>query len=287
LEQLTSKIIHHIGNLDKKVLIFCSIVLALLLGYLDYLNGFEFSFSLFYLLPVSITAWFANRNSALVVSVLSALSWFISNTLAGESYSHPVVGFWNTFVRLGFFTIVTLLLTDLKRSIEKERNLSRIDFLTGIKNSRSFYELASFELLRAKRYNHPTTIAYIDLDNFKQINDQFGHSTGDVLLRVVSKALQTHLRQTDIVARMGGDEFAVLLPETDEEAAQVAITKAHLSLLTTMKQNRWDITFSIGVITFPVLPSDIDIDEALHQVDELMYSVKANGKNNIRFVNAV
>ncbi|MFH2011228.1 MAG: GGDEF domain-containing protein [Pseudomonadota bacterium] len=278
------KIIYYIGNLDKRVLLFCSVILVFLLGYLDYLSGFEFSFSLFYLLPVSILAWFVNRNSALAVSLLSALAWFISNKLAGETTSHPFIALWNTIVRLGFFTIVSLLLTDLKQVINKERSLSRTDYLTGITNSRHFYELTSFELLRAKRYNHPITIAYIDLDNFKQINDQFGHSVGDVLLRVVAETLRTHLRQTDIVARMGGDEFVALLIETDEDSAKVAITKAQIALLETMEQRQWGVTFSIGAITFHVPPPGVD--EALRQVDELMYTVKLSGKNNVRFEKA-
>ena len=284
MERLLRKTLRNIGRFDTRVILFGSIVLTFVLGYLDYLSGFELSFSLFYLLPVSITAWFVDRNSALVISAFGALAWAISNRLAGEIYSHPGVIYWNTFVRLSFFMIVSLLLAYLRQAMQRERDLSRTDFLTGTTNSRFFYELASIELLRAKRYDHPMTVAYIDLDNFKQINDRFGHIAGDSLLRAVAETMLKDLRRTDVVARVGGDEFVVLLPETNEESARVAITKLQNSLLRTMEQNRWDVTFSIGAITFHAFPANAD--ELLQQVDGLMYAVKKNGKNNIRFASA-
>jgi diguanylate cyclase (GGDEF)-like protein len=122
------------------------------------------------------------------------------------------------------------------------------------------------------------------LDNFKQINDRFGHAIGDSLLRVVAETITSNLRRTDIVARMGGDEFVVLFPETNQESARVAITKLRDSLLKTMEQNKWNVTFSIGAITFNSF--NATADELLRQVDELMYMVKAHGKNNIRFASA-
>ena len=201
-------------RLSHKAILFGSVVTIILLGYLDFASGFELSFSLFYLLPISLSAWFVNRRSAISVSVLSAFAWAISNQLAGETYSHSWIGYWNTFIRFSFFLIVSQLITLLRVAIQKEQALSRTDFLTGITNSRFFYELAFLELVRATRYQHPLTMAYIDLDDFKQINDRFGHSTGDSLLRVVAKTMSSNLRRTDIVARIGGDEFVVLPPKT-------------------------------------------------------------------------
>jgi diguanylate cyclase (GGDEF)-like protein len=101
------------------------------------------------------------------------------------------------------------------------------------------------------------------------------------LLRVVAETMQTSLRRTDIVARMGGDEFVILLPEANEESSRIAITRMHNFLLGKMEQNSWEVTFSIGVVTYYVLPATAG--ELLQQVDELMYEVKATGKNSIRF----
>lgn len=270
--------------MDHRIILAGSMLVVVLCGYLDYHTGFELSFFLFYLLPISVTVWFVGSKSALAVSLASAVVWAISNRLAGEIYSHGAIEIWNTLLRLGVFVIVSLLLSYLKQSLERERKLSRTDFLTGITNSRSFHELASSELNRARRYKHPISVAYIDLDNFKQVNDGFGHSAGDALLKMVAETVLSNLRQTDIVARLGGDEFAVLLPVTGREAAEQAVRKLREELLKRVREKSWGVTFSIGVMTFSEYPASSD--EMLHRVDKLMYEVKAGGKDNIRYGSA-
>jgi diguanylate cyclase (GGDEF)-like protein len=281
IEEFFRRIVQRIESLNKWALFAGCLGLVLLLGTADYLSGFEFSFSLFYLVPVSITAWYVNRNSALFLAAVSALIWYFSNDLAGQTYTYPAIGYWNTSVRFGFFGITSLLLVYLKKSIQSEHELSRTDFLTGITNSRAFYDLASLELLRTKRYDRPFTLAYFDLDNFKQINDSLGHSVGDEVLKQVAETIQTNLRQTDIVARLGGDEFAVILPESDAISAEISLNKLRSLLLNRMKENSWDVTFSIGAIPFQEF--SFSIDEIIRKADDLMYSVKNNGKNNIKF----
>ncbi|MFA4915140.1 MAG: GGDEF domain-containing protein [Syntrophales bacterium] len=105
------------------------------------------------------------------------------------------------------------------------------------------------EIERSQRHKHPFTVTYFDLDNFKTVNDRFGHSMGDNVLCTVVRYAKTHLRKMDIVARLGGDEFAFLLPETDQVQARVAISKIQISLLDEMYRNDWPVTFSIGVLT--------------------------------------
>jgi diguanylate cyclase (GGDEF)-like protein len=275
------KFLHYLESTNKWILVFIAILLVLVLGVLDFWSGFEFSFSLFYLFPVSITAWFINRRSGFLISIFSSLTWYFSNTLAGEAYSTPAIGYWNAAVRLGFFLVVTVLLVDLREATTHARELSLTDFMTGITNSRAFYQLAYIEMLRAKRYGHPFTLVYIDLDNFKQINDSLGHNTGDNVLKVVADTLKKNLRQTDIIARMGGDEFIALLPETDHSAAKVTGNKLQSFLLKEMQENQWEVTFSIGVITLQ--GTSLSLDEVIHLADQLMYRAKFEGKNRIRF----
>ena len=155
------------------------------------------------------------------------------------------------------------------------------DQLTGINNSRRFYAELANEILRSKRYGHIFSLAYIDVDNFKQINDTLGHPVGDKLLIEISECLLKSLRATDIVSRIGGDEFICLLPEAEQVNAKAAMLKAENILNDSMKKHGWNVSFSIGVITFETLPDDTL--EAVKLADDLMYKVKNNSKNAIAY----
>lgn len=250
------------------------------IGVADILTGSELAFSVFYLIPIVLVTWFSGRNPGLIISATSAVMWFIADDLSGQSYSQPLIRYWNTVVRLGFFVLVTLLLPALK-ALEREKSLSRTDYLTGVPNRRHFFELAQTELDRSQRYKHPVTMAYIDLDNFKAVNDQWGHRTGDKLLCAVVDQARSQLRSTDIIARFGGDEFVILLPETDQAAAEIVIPKIQDALTDEMRLNDWPVTFSIGVLT--CFETQIPMDELIKRADGLMYSVKKNGKNAIEY----
>ena len=142
-------------------------------------------------------------------------------------------------------------------------------------------DLVQSEIDRLQRYQHPLTLAYIDLDNFKTVNDQLGHVTGDQVLRAVVSSVKKNIRRTDIVARLGGDEFALLLPETNQESARVVLSKVQDGLLEEMRINNWPVTVSIGVLTCRVAPPSTDA--LVSMADELMYSVKHDGKNGIKY----
>jgi len=251
------------------------------IGILDYLTGYELAFSLFYLMPILLIAWLTGRRLGVLIALVSALVWSLADVLAGNSYAHPVVFFWNTLIRLSFFVIVVFLLTSLKNALEHERELGRIDSLTGAFNFRYFSAILQMEVDRTRRYQRPFTVAYIDIDNFKIINDQYGHTTGDRVLRTFVNYAQNYLRKTDSVARLGGDEFAFLLPETGQEAASLFISRIQGGLLEEMQKNHWPVTFSIGVLSCVEAPQSID--EVVKMADDLMYSVKKNGKNAISY----
>lgn len=252
-----------------------------LLGALDYLTGFQVSFAVFYLLPVTVTAWYAGYKEGFFVSVLSAVTWHLANHLAGERFAFALIPYWNASTRFVFFVIVTLLLDHARRTIDIERASARSDFLTGAFNARAFYDIAATEMARALRYGHPFTLAYIDLDHFKEMNDRFGHRKGDEVLRRVVEAIQERIRKNDVLARLGGDEFAMLLPETDTQAAQKIMIRLKDDLMTEMRRHEWCITFSMGVLTC-TNPS-MELDEIVRRADELMYKVKNSGRDNIRF----
>ena len=145
------------------------------------------------------------------------------------------------------------------------------DPLTGLLNRRGFDAAAATELARAARFSRPLTLAYIDLDDFKQVNDTYGHEEGDRLLAAVAAALAAG-RACDVVARLGGDEFALLLPETDATAAAHAIERMRLAALAASEAAGLPVTFSCGVITFEEPPTSLAA--ALAEVDRVLYARK-------------
>ncbi|NJN74143.1 MAG: GGDEF domain-containing protein [Limnothrix sp. RL_2_0] len=271
--------------LEKKSFIFHVVVgLALIgfIGFLDLVTGNELSFSLFYLLPILWMTWFSTPKFAIITDIFSVIIWFAAERASGMTYSHPSISLWNTGIRLCFFLIVTLLLLELKKALEQEKQLSRIDPLTGAANKRHFIDLLTLEMLRCDRYQRPLSIAYIDLDNFKMVNDKFGHSVGDQLLCIIVDHITKNIRNIDLIARLGGDEFVVLLPEIAPENAKSVMQRLQNSLLLEMQNHYWPVTFSIGLVT--CLTIDTSIDELIKLVDNLMYDVKKQGKNAISHI---
>lgn len=272
-----------LAHMEEKSRFFSALVaLALVgaVGVLDILTGYELAFSLFYLLPVSLAAWLAGKRFGVVIAVVCALVWFVVE-LSEHSYSHPAIPYWNSAIRFGLFLIIALLMSALREALEREKELARIDDLTGAVNKRFFGELVQMELDRSQRFKHPLSLAFIDLDNFKTVNDSLGHDVGDQVLSVAIKQVKEQLRKTDIVARVGGDEFAILLPEADSEAAHEVISKVQANVLEEMRQNDWPVTLSVGVVTCTETPSTTD--ELLMQADALMYTAKNEGKNTARY----
>jgi diguanylate cyclase (GGDEF)-like protein len=179
------------------------------------------------------------------------------------------------------FALFSILLSFLKESIVRLDASSRTDPLTGIANSRAFLELLKGEIERARRYHRPLTLAYLDIDNFKSVNDAFGHATGDRLLQTVVSTIITNVRVTDLLARLGGDEFALLLPETDMKAARSVIDKIRSGIVRQMASLEWSITLSIGSQTS--LDARLGADELIKKADDLMYEAKSKGKNTASF----
>ncbi|MFH1876904.1 MAG: GGDEF domain-containing protein [Candidatus Omnitrophota bacterium] len=168
----------------------------------------------------------------------------------------------------------------LLQALDREQMLSRTDYLTGIANRRVFYELADVEISKFRRYGHPFTVVLLDVDNLKYINDSSGHQAGDSLLRSVGAVIKENIRVTDIAARVGGDEFTILLTETGTEALEIMVPRLRERLLASMNEHNWPATFSIGVATYHRAPAGVD--EIMKKVDDLMYAVKREGKNAIK-----
>ncbi|MDO9051275.1 MAG: CHASE domain-containing protein [Methylotenera sp.] len=171
-----------------------------------------------------------------------------------------------------------------RKNLELElTHQAHLDYLTGLANRRHFMEQAEVELSRAIRYNTPLSILMLDIDLFKNVNDTYGHQMGDTVLQVLSKTCQDILRQVDVVGRIGGEEFAVILPETEaKEALEVAerLREAVASMEVAIPSGLpIHFTISIGVTTLH--DKNVSIDMLLNQADKALYEAKETGRNKV------
>lgn len=264
---------------SPKFWIFSSLLLVSFLGLIDYATGNEFSFSLFYLIPIALTTWYVNFKTGLFIAALSAITWAVADFFAGTDYRQPIIYFWNTLIRLGFFVTVTYLIAELHKSQKTIETLADTDYITGAMNARRFNRLLEHELSRSNRYKRPFTLVYLDLDNFKQVNDNFGHNEGDQLIKSIAEELKCQIRSTDVVARLGGDEFALLFPEAGRNEVEIIMFKIQTHLKEKLRHSYPFVTFSAGAVTYEAAPHSTV--ETIRIADELMYSVKASTKNGI------
>ncbi|MBN2541648.1 GGDEF domain-containing protein [bacterium] len=261
--------------------VFIGVLLVLSIGVLDYITGYWISFSIFYILPIGFITWTLSKSSGIVFSLMSTCAWFTADILSEHEYEHPLIPIWNAMVRFGFFIIVTLLLHRLKVALDTEKKISRTDFLTGVSNIRAFYAIAKEKINDALEFEQPLTIGYLDLDNFKDINDEFGHQKGNEALKVFTKAVKEHIRSQDVVARLGGDEFVILLPGTAFAEAKTIFTRLHEFMTDEINKSSYKFTVSIGVVTFSKPPASVN--SMVKEADNLMYVAKKSGKNRIEF----
>jgi diguanylate cyclase (GGDEF)-like protein len=264
-------------NQSKSFSIWLSIFLIGIIGLLDYYIPPDIFIAIFYLIPIGITTWSADKYTGILIAITSAATNLLLNQKPANQYLHPLVPYWNTIVVLVFFIFTSYLLSELRITLKNLEKLARTDALTGLTNRLFFLELVHLEIYKALRHREPLTIAYFDVDNFKIVNDQFGHKIGDRLLCSVAETAKNNLRKIDVIARIGGDEFAILLPRTGYASAEIVLQRVQKMLLETVQEEGWPVTFSIGAITFIKPPTSVN--EMLEKADDLMYSAKKRGKN--------
>ena len=261
------------------VLVGCLLLVGAL-GLVDWITGSEISFSIFYLVPVAIAGWLVGRWAGIGLSAVSAAVWAAADLAAGSRYSHPLIPVWNATMRGGFFLVTTFLLANLRRILAHERAHSRTDVLTGAGNWRSLSDIAEREIARVRREGTPLSVAYLDLDDFKRVNDSLGHSAGDDLLVLVADTLRRATRSLDFVARLGGDEFAAVLPGTDHDGATRLFERIQATLRDAAAARGWPVHFSLGIVTYRTPPASVQ--DMVKTADDLMYHAKRDGKGTIR-----
>ncbi|MEE8366331.1 MAG: GGDEF domain-containing protein [Gammaproteobacteria bacterium] len=212
-----------------------------------------------------------------VVYIYFAQSIYTEDSFSLINFSDVMILF-TPIILVGYVT--TLLAADIHLANEELALLSDTDELTGVKNRRAFNKEFSVEAKRAVRYERPFSIMMLDSDNLKKINDQYGHPVGDSLIISLSQVIKSSLRETDILARYGGDEFVVMLPETGHSKAIEIAERIRQSVENTSFSadgNRVSSTLSIGVACYP---EDSNIsEEIIIKADKALYQSKLKGKN--------
>lgn len=257
-----------------------SLAMIAAFGALDFATGADLNVAAFYILPIVTVTWVLGPRWTVPVAVVAAGTMLSVNYVADVDYASPLVPVWNAGSRLAVLLIVTWQFAYLRRTAKSAESLARTDALTGIGNVRYLRELAELEIARAQRYQHPFTVLFIDVDDFKGINDSFGHEAGDRTLRAIGQALAQHVRKTDLVARVGGDEFVVLLPMMSAEDAGSFLGMLRKRLVNQLADAPRPMTCSIGAVTFVTPPASVD--EMLKAADERRYAAKQSGKDTVR-----
>lgn len=168
-----------------------------------------------------------------------------------------------------------------QKTLKQQSQQLHVDFLTKIPNRAAWSERLQIEFTRFQRYEHPLNIAVIDIDKFKIINDTFGHLAGDKVLNVIAQTLQKLIRNTDFIARFGGEEFALLLPDISNDQAQVALEKLRRAIKNIpfkFKKENISITISVGCTRFY---KNDDIESAFERADQALYHAKSSGRNQV------
>ncbi len=268
-------------SLSETTATIVSLSLLSAIALLDHLTGYEIAFSLFYIAPIAIAAWRTRTSVAMLMCALGATVWGAVDYTAGHEYSSGLILLWNSMVRLFFFSIIALLLASLHEKMRMLDRTARADPLTGAVNSRAFLELAGREIERARRYGGAFTLLFIDLDNFKSVNDRCGHAVGDDLLRAVVNALRAVLRATDLIGRVGGDEFVVWLSHSAGDEARETAHRLQRAVAEAVSRLGCPTTMSIGGVSVPRVRPDLTLDLLLKRSDALMYRVKNGAKNGL------
>jgi diguanylate cyclase (GGDEF)-like protein len=253
------------------------LLITAVLGMIDLATGYEYSFSVFYLLPVSIAAWYDQYKITVLTIMLSGMTWLIADIHAGHHYSNTFIPLWNAFVRLGFFSIVAFLLIHVRKNWQEMKNLAMKDQLTSLDNSRALD--IEYRILRKLNFRKQSLFAVgiIDLDGFKAVNDTHGHHRGDEVLLQFSQILKKSCRSSDIVARLGGDEFAIILLDIDETQAYLCDHHLRTLFAESGLNQKYGVDFSMGLAILSELPENLE--DATKTADQLMYQSKSLGKS--------
>jgi len=238
----------------------------------------ELRLGILYVIPVLLAAWHDGLGWGVSFALGTTLLRFgvgIDQMPEGTLLEARIV---NELAYLAVVGVAIAGLSQLRHTQARLEQLATHDPLTNVLNARAFARELAQELGRNRRYGRPLALIYLDLDDFKKVNDAHGHATGDAVLRLVADAMRGAVRSADVVGRLGGDEFGVLMPETDATVAHGAASRLVAGIRTVFRGTP-SVTASIGVVA--VSGTEAGTDELLRKADQAMYEAKRGGKDRV------
>lgn len=248
------------------------------IGFVDLETGPGFRIFPLYFIPISLGAWVARRTGAAFFAILSSATWAFSNWSWHSSDAHFAA---NVLTQLVAFGSVAALTASMRRNYDLAVETSMVDALTGLANTRGFYDRTQSLVELAARKGEALALVYLDLDDFKQVNDERGHAEGDDVLRELAKAMRACLRKTDIAARLGGDEFALVLVDGTRKATERAVTRLREGFAAATKERGWPVKLSVGALVLDPVAIGTRLVELMREADALMYEAKGEGKDTV------
>ena len=259
-------------------------IAMLLVATADYYSGERFTVYVLYFPIVAVGCWVLGMRAAVVLSIFASVLWIADDVFAPPEPMPYAAKYWQAITRFVVFVAFAYTLTRLRAALARERYLSRYDELTGLSNLASLFEIGKRDIARCHRSGQPLTAVFIDLDDFKQVNDHYGHAEGDKVLQAVATAIRQSTRETDIAARIGGDEFAIIQEDAanqHEGAIALALRIIHaVSEPFDLDGHEASIGTSIGIALAP--ENGVEPEALLKSADLALYDAKANGRNDFR-----
>jgi len=254
------------------------VLLTLLVYWVNAVTPSTARFGILYTIPVLLVTWTEGLAWGILLAVATTV---FREATAWVQMPADTPLQWRILNGLAYLAVLGVAMAGLQSLRRSQAQLARLvtqDQLTSVLNARAFVARLGQELDRNRRYPRPLALLYMDLDNFKVINDTHGHQTGDAVLRLVADSMRSSVRHADVVGRLGGDEFAVLMPETDAALADAAAKRLIAGLRTVFKGTP-NVTASIGVVSCAA--TDASTDDLLRRADQAMYDAKKSGKDRV------
>ena len=250
-----------------------------MVGIADILTPPQLDLSLFYVFVILLATWNLGLFSGAAVAFLSGLMQWLSLSQHPSPVLHSFYWYFWLANRWFTFVIVVALTYPLRVMFDRYQAAARVDPLTEAANYKYFREILRMQLTRNSRLREPFAVVFMDCDDFKQINDRYGHAVGDSVLRAVVHTAKRHTRPSDTVARLGGDEFALLLSSVSGTNALAIVRRLQSAVGAEKVADDWSPKLSIGLACFDT--TTLDEEGVIALCDSLMYRAKRSGKGQI------